>query len=165
MTGPQIQNTACANCMKSDSRYFCAGCKGSPNAEGKPQKTAYCDTFCQKSHWKVHKSACLASRQRKILFRAGDTAQKLFYMFRRELFDKSFRAVAHEGSDMILYDDVYENAEVLSYEETIEKCLMPFPDDIFIEKQDKEATLAYNACTDVLLFLHKPLSYMLEGKL
>ena len=90
-------------------------------------------------------------------------AQKLFYVYRRELFDKNFISVAHKGRDMILYEDVHGYGQDLTPAKALEKSLVPFPDNLFTETQDREAVLAFRACSDAILLLHEPLSIILKG--
>ena len=46
----------CANCEKQSERVMlCAGCK----------KVAYCDSTCQKSHWKLHKKTCSYTKNKE----------------------------------------------------------------------------------------------------
>ena len=98
-----------------------------------------------------------------MLFRAGDMAQKLFYLYRRELFDKGFKKIEHQGSDMTLYEDEYGDDNGLSPAQALEQCLVPFSDELFNEKRDQEAVLAFNSCSDILTYLRLPLSIILKG--
>ena len=46
----------CANCDKQSERVMlCAGCK----------KVTYCDSTCQKTHWKLHKKTCSYAKKKE----------------------------------------------------------------------------------------------------
>ena len=164
MSNDHVGNATCASCSKPSAEKHCAGCIGAPDLEGRPQQISYCNALCQKGHWQAHKQTCLALRQRKILFRAGDTAQRVFYLYRRELFDKKFKVVEHEGNDIVLHEEDYGDGYRLNPFEALEQCLEPFPDILFKEKRDKEAVLTHNACTDALAYIHQLIAIMLRGK-
>lgn len=73
---------SCSKCGK-DAILTCKACKGMPDSAEQLTAVYYCSPECQKSDWEVHKPKCKASRDRQVLFRAGDIAQRLLIIFLR----------------------------------------------------------------------------------
>ena len=56
-SAPREKGRVCGSCDRelSDKVMMCAGCK----------KVAYCDTVCQKTHWKQHKKTCSYAKKKE----------------------------------------------------------------------------------------------------
>ncbi len=142
----------CANCQK-DATKNCSACREAPDANGgQVEATWYCGLDCQQAHWGNHKIVCKALQQRKILYRAGETAQLLFYTYREIVFDKLIVKVERKGNEISLYEGEYED-----------DCFIPFPAALFPDEREKQAVLTYLACGDALGYLHEVLKIMLKG--
>lgn len=159
-TGAEIK---CAACNNINATKVCKACIATPDLNGKPLKTYYCDAKCQKSHWEDHKAACKAHQQRKALYRAGEIAQSVFYMYRRLVFDKKLKAVQFNGDDIVIYDDFYEDGNEIGPARALDTCLVPFPDHLFRQERDKQAVLVFLTCTDALAYMYPLIALMLKG--
>ena len=133
---------------------MCGACSRSLNAEGAEAKpTRYCSPNCQKKNWSSHKISCKESQARKVLYRAADTAQALFYVWREIVFDILIAKVEKKGKELVLYEGVYGASD----------CFVPFPDSLIPDENDKKAVLAYLACGDAYGYLDVVLKLMLGG--
>ncbi|KAL9003550.1 MAG: hypothetical protein Q9188_003591 [Gyalolechia gomerana] len=88
---------------------------------------------------------------RKVLYRAAETAQELFYVYREVVFDKHIVKAERKGNEMILYEGRYE------------ECFVPFPSSLFPDEKEKKAVLTYLACGDAYAYMDAVLKTMLEG--
>jgi hypothetical protein len=77
----------CALCKKPGT-MVCKGCKDSLSPIDPIINTHYCSSTCQKQDWKIHKALCKSFQARKVLYRAGSILQQIFYIYRKEVFDK-----------------------------------------------------------------------------
>ncbi|KAL8887544.1 MAG: hypothetical protein Q9192_006304, partial [Flavoplaca navasiana] len=59
--------------------------------------------------WSDHKSHCKALAARKTLYRAADTAQALFYVYREIAFDKLVIKVEREEGQVRLFEGLYQD--------------------------------------------------------
>ncbi|KAL8773311.1 MAG: hypothetical protein Q9209_001705 [Squamulea sp. 1 TL-2023] len=94
---------------------------------------------------------CKASASRKILYRAADTTQALFYVFREITFDKLIVKVKRKGDQLLLYEGLYKD-----------ECFVPFPTSLVKDGDDKKAILVYMACGDAYAYMDVALKLMLE---
>lgn len=91
-------------------------------------------------------------QERKILYRAGDTVQLLFYMYREIVFDKLIAKVEKKENEILLYEGFYED-----------DCIIPFPAAYFPGEREKQAMLTYMACDDAVGYMHEVLKVMVKG--
>ncbi|KAL8833231.1 MAG: hypothetical protein Q9170_004395 [Blastenia crenularia] len=141
----------CARCGKPASKS-CAACQNAPGEIlGSHGSIWYCGADCQRDDWVQHKSTCRILASRKVLYRAAETAQELFYVYREIAFDKLIVKVERKKGEMILHEGHYE------------ECFVPFPAALFPDEKDKKAVLAYLACGDAYGYLDVVLQTMLEG--
>ncbi|MCJ1438853.1 hypothetical protein MMC27_008243 [Xylographa pallens] len=149
-----VQNSLCARCKKSASRV-CAGCKSSPSIAVTPELLTvyYCSRECQVADWLVHKPFCKASSSRRSLYRAADTIQKAFLIYREVVFDKLFTKVEEKNGLLLLTEGCYARDDIL----------VPFPKTLVKTDLDRQAILTHLTCTDALGWLYDFISKMLEG--
>ncbi|KAL9028106.1 MAG: hypothetical protein Q9196_003479 [Gyalolechia fulgens] len=140
----------CIRCCQPATKS-CAACVNAPADEyGSHESSWYCGVDCQKGDWHRHKSLCNASVLRKVLYRAAETAQELFYIYREIVFDKLIVKVARKEKEIIVHEGLYE------------ECFIPFPSSLFPEEKEKKAMLTYLACGDVCGYLGVVLKTMLN---
>lgn len=145
---------SCVKCEKGATKS-CSACReGISDTGGHVDTTWYCGTDCQKAHWSSHKVTCKAVQERKILYRAGDIAQLLFYMYREIVFDILITKVEKTDRKVLLYEGEYK-----------ENCFVPFPTALFPEEREKQAVLTYLACGDAIGYMHETLGNMLKSDL
>ena len=120
----------------------------------KVAKTFYCNSSCQKADWTNHKKLCKFLTTRKQLYRAGNIAQQIFYIYREHAFDEVIVKVEKEGNTLYLYEGLKHG----------EKVFVPFPHHLFSCKEDRNAALTNFACTDSLAFMHEIISKLLRGR-
>ncbi|KAM0796922.1 hypothetical protein BDR22DRAFT_794481, partial [Usnea florida] len=144
----------CAFCDKSDATQVCAGCNGAPDPTITGHvKTLYCNTTCQEGHWNAHKQECKAHQARKVLYRASETAQKAFYMFRENTYDLKIERMVAKGDSLFLYQGLCRDDSIF----------IPFPDHLLPQGWDKQAALTLLTCSDALAYMHELFRTMLKG--
>ena len=145
---------SCAFCGKSNATQVCTGCKGAPDPTITSHvKTLYCNTSCQESHWNAHKQDCKAHQARKILYRASETAQKAFYVFREFTYEQNIERMANKSDSLWLYEGIYDD----------DRIFYPFPHHLLPQERDKQATLTYLTCGEAIAYMHGLLRTMLKG--
>ena len=145
---------SCAFCDKSNASQICSGCNGAPDPTITGHiKTLYCNSGCQKSHWTAHKKDCKAHQARRLLYRAGETAQKAFYMFREFTYEQNIERMADKDASLVLYEGRYLD----------DRIFYPFPHHLLPQERDKQATLTYLTCGEAIAYMHGLLRTMLKG--
>lgn len=147
---PRSFHHTCAQCFKPATQT-CKGC-AQDIGDGTTLNTHYCNTACQKAHWKDHKVACNKLAIRKQLYRAGGIIQEVFYGYREAVFDKLIDKVEREGSNLHCYEGQYGW-----------RILVPFRADLFPNHRDKQAMLTYKACNDAFAFLQTMIKAFFKG--
>ncbi|KAL8994046.1 MAG: hypothetical protein Q9169_005888 [Polycauliona sp. 2 TL-2023] len=137
----------CVQCGKAAFSACCV-CLNSPGGES----TWYCGLQCQKDNWPNHKTACKALAARKILYRAADTAQAMFYVYREIAFDKLIVKVKRTKGQLWLFEGQYQD-----------EILVPFPEALIKDENEKKAVLTYLACGDAYGYLDVLLKTMLAA--
>jgi len=146
-------NHKCNKCARP-STLSCAGCKGAPTANGGPPVCIwYCGPECQKVDWPKHKRECKSRQVRKILYRAGSTAQLAFYVFREVTFNTQIGAFERLGHNLILHG--------ISYSEN--QSLVPFPRHKIRNENDIRAILGHRCAGAALIFMDQMIKTMLQG--
>ena len=144
---------SCAYC-RTDATQICNGCHKAPDGFGGQVYTAwYCRPECQTKDWNKHKRTCKVARDRKSLYRAGETVQLAFYRYLETFFNLCITRLENKGEDLYLYRDNEDETHVL-----------PFPWAHFTNEQDKQAALTWMACGNALGFVHVLLEAMLPGQ-
>lgn len=145
---------SCALCGK-EATNFCGACQNTHDlGTGKSSSTWYCGLQCQKCDWSQHKALCKASVARKVLYRAADTAQAMFYVFREITFDKLIVKVERAKGELRLFEGLYQD-----------EILVPFPASLIKDENEKKAVLTYLACGDACGYMDVAIKTMLGGKL
>ncbi|MCJ1386148.1 hypothetical protein MMC17_009274 [Xylographa soralifera] len=148
------QNSLCARCHKFANRV-CAGCKSSPSYAATPRilTVYYCSRECQVADWLAHKPYCKASSSRRSLYRAADTIQKAFLIYREVVFDKLFTKVEERNGLLLLTEGCYARDDIF----------VPFPKTLVKTELDRQAILTHLTCNDALGWMHDFISKILEG--
>ena len=150
MSSPANPSKTCAHCSQK-AISACAGCIAAPDTA----TTWYCGASCQKAGWDNHKEACKASQVRKSLYRAGEIAQHIFYMYREKVFNKFVLSVECNA------DGIKTNIQFALNQE---KLFVPFPDSVCVDQADKQALLSCYACADGLAYMHGLVQSLLRGE-
>ncbi|KAM0724006.1 hypothetical protein Q7P37_000997 [Cladosporium fusiforme] len=100
ITSDPLDN-ACAVCGKAASTH-CTGCFDQETAHS--TTTFYCSKDCQTQHWPSHKTACRAGSAKRLLFRAGQLLQDVFFATRPEVFDISIAQVTYSDNGVFFRD-------------------------------------------------------------
>ncbi|TGO23806.1 hypothetical protein BPAE_0121g00230 [Botrytis paeoniae] len=141
-TLPSAMKNQYARCG-APAQMKCTGCS-SPLGEEAVAIIYYCDEKCQAERRKLHKSACKAHQAKKLLYRAGETLQGIFYSFRQEMFNNKIAKVEHKDGKLYLVEGQYP-AMTTSLD-----VLHEFPFELLPSKEDRHAVLAYMACHDAI---------------
>lgn len=146
------RTTQCSHCSRPTTAT-CARCDLSPpiTLDAQPTTTYYCSSACQAAAWPTHKDVCKALQARRSLYRAADTIQKAFLIYREKVFERLFTKV-HE-KDGILYLTESPSIDVLE----------PFPEELVKNRRDREAVLTHLASMDALGWMNNLIKIMLEG--
>jgi hypothetical protein len=133
MSTTDTQPKLCTLCKKPAAQA-CSGCRGAPA----PAKTTYyCGPSCQKSHWPLHKTLCKGLRNRIDLYRACDTIQELYYLYRELFFDMRILKVEKRGDKLHCFLQSIEPRVVSEWHR-----LVPFPSNLSnLSLEDKHALL------------------------
>ncbi|PVH78506.1 hypothetical protein DL98DRAFT_590250 [Cadophora sp. DSE1049] len=152
--------TTCAKCSRPTDRA-CFGCKDAPALHDGVRSVFYCSSACQKAHWKVHKGDCKVMKERKILYRVGDTLQKMFYLYRERVFDKKIAKIEKKDGKLLIHDRDF-NTEELSKVITEIEMIKPVPHEMCENEEDKKAVLVHLACSDAVAWMHHSVKFMLS---
>ncbi|KAL8887770.1 MAG: hypothetical protein Q9215_004710 [Flavoplaca cf. flavocitrina] len=125
---------SCVQCGEA-ATSVCAACRDSPE-----------------DAWSDHKLHCKALAARKTLYRAADTAQALFYVFREIAFDKLVTKVERVEGQIRLFEGLYQD-----------EVLVPFPNSLITDANEKKAVLSYLSCSDTCGYMDVLLKTMLGG--
>lgn len=151
----QNETHQCARCPKF-ADLICSGCKGAPDGVQGIVAIWYCSNKCQTDDWEKHKPACKVARERRTLYRAADTAQKMLLIFSRATFQWGVERIEKHDGDWLVYQTSPWNIPVRSQ-------LQEFPLKRFPEKEEQLAMLTYQRCNGALAYLHDFLGILLKG--
>ncbi|KAI2768754.1 hypothetical protein F4815DRAFT_498008 [Daldinia loculata] len=146
---------SCANCGKPATTR-CSGCLNAP--EHQPDDapvTAYCDSKCQHQQWPAHKAQCRILMKRKTLLRIAELLKTALFAYRECVYDMPLTGVKYEEGILRLLMDPRK----IPYR----PWQIPFPSDLSISPQHKEAVLATNQCTTAQCLLGPLARYLLGG--
>ena len=135
------ENGLCARCKKSAHRV-CTGCKLSPLYAVTPiiSTTYYCSKECQVPDWPAHNPSCKACSNRRVLYRATLTIQKVFLVYREAVFDKLFIKAEAKNELLLLTEGLYAGDDIF----------VPFPETLVKTKLDRQAKLTHLTCSDAI---------------
>lgn len=152
-----MQSQLCASCKKP-AVIACPNCKDSPIPDNTTEYPGYyCSRVCQYAHKLKHKTTCKRMLQRRLLYRAGDLLQALFYTYRENVFDKQISKI--EDKDGKLYLHGIKSLKTVG---TKLDMLQTFPRHLVTNEADKQHALAYLACCDAS-WMNDFVGYMLKG--
>ncbi|TAQ86697.1 hypothetical protein B7494_g4976 [Chlorociboria aeruginascens] len=135
----ELASATCAHCRRP-ATLFCRHCRDIPASI---PATTYCSAACH-------------AADRRTLYRAGDTLQQLFYMYREKMFDKWIVRIEERGGNLYIYE-----AEADTVKSDLDYFL-PFPgrlcsDDRWV----KQALLTYLAGADAVAWMHDCVEHVL----
>ncbi|KAI0122593.1 hypothetical protein F4814DRAFT_446532 [Daldinia grandis] len=146
---------SCASCGKPATEK-CSGCLTAPEHQpGDAPATTYCDSKCQQQHWPTHKAQCHKLKKRKSLLRIAQLLKTTLLAYRECVYDLPLTEVKYEEGTLLLQLDPM-NIPYRPWQ-------VPFPNDVQISPQHKEAVLATNQCTTAQCLLGPLARYLLEG--
>ncbi|KAI1654264.1 hypothetical protein F4813DRAFT_399017 [Daldinia decipiens] len=146
---------SCANCGKPATTR-CSGCLTAPEYRpGDAPATAYCDSKCQQQQWPTHKVQCRILNKRRTLLRIAELLKTALFAYRECVYDIPLTEVKYEEGILRLLLDPRK----IPYR----PWQIPFPSDLNISPQHKEAALATNQCTTAQCLLGPLARYLLGG--
>ena len=156
----------CGHCKK-EATQPCPGCHGARGYENEyPVKTNYCDLVCQRADWERHKELCIGLQARKVLYRAGDTIQKLFYIYQESKWARNtFRTERTENALLQPEHKAIGHCQTLylhDYPHFGTSSSLPFPNNLFPSDREKAAALAHLSCHDSLISMHEVVGSMMQ---
>ena len=133
----------------------CGGCKLCLSYAVTPKlmTSFYCSKSCQAAAWLDHKSFCKASSTRRSLYRAADTIQSTFLIYREIVFEKLFSKIEESNGLLLLTESQYAHDDVF----------VPCPEALVKTKLDRQVILTHLTCNDALGWVHEFIKDMLEG--
>jgi hypothetical protein len=148
----------CAKCGEAATKY-CQACAGGYNKHGKEvEKTYYCGSECQKGDWKSHKALCKRFQIYRQVYRAGELARKLFFVYREKSYHDKVLKTEFEDNDIHVHFDPCLNpnlTEGLNF-----KCL---PHSVARKEEDRFAILAADTCVNAMLMVEPIIRFSLKG--
>lgn len=91
-----------------DANLICKGCKDTPDGAIGLTAVYYCGTTCQSLAWPTHKPHRKVAKDRRALYRAGDIAQDLFFIFDRITWMWPIERVEKNDSQWLVVDNQQE---------------------------------------------------------
>jgi len=145
---------SCDACGKP-ARLSCNGCK--PDADepdDQTQKTYYCSTQCQKTHWQQHKVICKSHVDRVALSRAAGIASQIFLNFSRKSWSRKVRSVTDQGR--VLRVEIDELPKGAVY--------WPPPEMPDRPVTDLYSVLSYSHCGNTMVCMWDAIQLLFKGK-
>ncbi len=144
----------CSVCQK-EGNLVCKGCKNTPDSAGSLTGVYYCGASCQKDDWSTHKILCKMSNDRRALYRAGGMLQQLYSTYSRYTQTWLIGRIEKAGNVWVVFDGPNPHGT---------SALIPFPDALFPDPQDKKSILAWRGCNDAISYLHITTKERLKGE-
>ncbi|KAF2177628.1 hypothetical protein K469DRAFT_507433, partial [Zopfia rhizophila CBS 207.26] len=138
-------HTACSHCGR-DASLKCGRCK----------VHVYCNKECQKEDWKTHKAICNEIRLEKVIERAADTLQKIYFAFREKTFDNCIRKVEDKGTVLVLHDHSKGTTRSGGFFQKV-------PNHLFKNEVDRKAALTVMNCNEPWAYLRDIFTQLTEG--
>ncbi|KAL8824708.1 MAG: hypothetical protein Q9170_008068, partial [Blastenia crenularia] len=147
-----IQTFICMACGKRAS-VACIHCNLAPDGANGFLRQCYCSVDCQSIDWPKHRPICQILQERKRLYKAGDTARRIFEVFSRRCWTAPVDRIDKYADQLLIHQ-----AEPVGMSR-----LQPFRSENFGGKQEEAAMLAYSRDVDALMYLHPFLEVLLSG--
>ena len=147
---------ACAHCHEHATQ-ICKGCKDAPdgNTLTGVVTTWYCGAKCQKNDWGRHNAFCKKAQLRRKVYRAGNIAQHVFYIFSRITNMIAIDRIDKAGGTWFLhFPKQYEGKSQL----------IPFPPSCAQSEEEQKALLSHQKCNTGLSFLHGLLRTLFQSE-
>ena len=146
----------CAHCGK-DAALICKGCKDLPDGHTSSGliTVRYCSGECQKNDWDRHKPFCKKAKLRQKVYRAGDIARDVFYVFGRITNMWTAERIDKAGAMWLVHPPKKYNGK---------SQLIPFPPTCLTTEEEKNAFLSHLKCQSALSTLHVFLKALLQGE-
>ncbi len=144
----------CRSCGNPATKC-CVACLGAPSLTGGQSPTTwYCGAACQKTDWAAHKEGCKANKMRKIIFRAGSTVQRVFYMYREITIDWTYTTIEESNSLPCFHLDI---------DQSLDELVFPFSSNTALDEQERLSLLSYHAFGEACGFMHNLIKNLLQG--
>lgn len=147
----------CAYCQML-ALNTCAGCTDTPGFEN----TFYCSLSCSQADKAQHKKLCKSLNTRRTMYRAGETLQEIFYMYREKLFDMPIVKVEKRAYHLYERLDIHQGVYKFSLKDLGN--LQVFPSEMCQSEDDKKSVLVYLASEHFIAWMHEITCYFLRGK-
>lgn len=128
-------------------------CRDTPNGAGGLTAVYYCGATCQAVAWPAHKADCKVAKDRRTLYRAGDIAQDLFFIFQRNTWMWPIQRVEKKGTDWLIIDG----------DRVAKSIVVPFPASVFPDTRDQRAISSCNSCESAVAHTHQLIRDLLKG--
>ena len=144
----------CVVCNKP-ATTLCSGCIEGLDVDGQLTLVYYCSKGCQKSHWKVHKADCKDANHRKLLYRAGDILQAVFYEFRDVTIYLPIAKLEKTEDGKTHLWEAYREDETKKGRSH---------EGLKLEGDVKKAVLSFMSCDQPLIYMHQLVKKVLSGR-
>ncbi|KAH6663161.1 hypothetical protein B0J14DRAFT_684649 [Halenospora varia] len=121
---PTARGSAICVLCQEPAMMICGSCKDAPSYHGLVSITNYGSRACQIVNRAAHKTLCRHLKTRKMLFKAGDRVQAIFYMYQENLFDKPVIKVDLSDGKLWIHEGNYD-VQVVNLD-----FLFPFPNNL-----------------------------------
>ncbi|KAL8833705.1 MAG: hypothetical protein Q9176_007861 [Flavoplaca citrina] len=164
-------HSKCSVCGK-DAISVCKAFKGTPDETGNLTAVYYCSAACQKEDWPNHKIKCNAARDRRVLDRARETAQKMWMVLCKKTWSWVIDQVKITERAVLIFDDL---ESVKTYmgprwevfhkrrRPRLKDYFLPFPVDQFPDLHQQEALLNHSRCGHALFLTDDLVKELLKG--
>lgn len=129
-------------------------------------KTKYCSGACRRADWESHKKLCTTLQIRKVLYRAGYTIQRIFYLYQESKWIRNTYKVERIANALYQHEDeAIEQCDTLflnNYPHFGTRFSSPFPDALFLSDQEKQSALAHLSCHDSMISMHEVVGSMMQ---
>ncbi|KAF8853449.1 hypothetical protein BDZ45DRAFT_761761 [Acephala macrosclerotiorum] len=123
--------------------------------EGDAPIAHYCGLECQQEHWTSHELTCIKLKDRTLLYRVIDTAQKLFFIHREMTWHEfDVDSVQKIEGHLVLRGTYFQDHR-------FSKDYKQFPSNV-VPQEHRRAVLSFNQCRYALLWVVEFIEDMLK---
>ena len=164
-------HSKCSVCGK-DAVSVCKACKGTPDGAGGVTGVYYCSAACQKEDWPSHKIKCKSAKDRQVLDRAWETAQKMWMVLCKKTWSWVVDQVKITERAVLIFDELEAvktymgpRWDVLHKHRgpRLKDYFLPFPVDQFPDVHQQEALLNHSRCGHALFLMDDLVKELLKG--